>query len=264
MIGARYTFAFLLVFLLAASVSAQAPQRLTIGGALSLAPQAEKFSARFKQNHPGTEIDVRRGNSNYAVSAVEHGDLDIGLVARTISGAEAARGLRVETMGHDAIIVLSYSWNSVTNVSLGQLRDIYSGKLTNWRDLGGEDKGIVALTREAGSGIHAMFVETLFGKNASAVEKAFVLRANKDKILRTIKRVRGSVGYGIVSLEEARAQGVKVLAVDGKTPTTANIKQGIYPFTRPQLLIARADAAPVALEWMRGFAGFFQSGEGSR
>lgn len=263
MIGARCTFAFLLLFLLAPPIFAQAPQRLTIGGAQSLAPQAEKFSSRFKQNHPGTEIDIRRGNSNYAVAAVKHGDLDIGLVARNISAPEATR-LHVEAMGYDAIIVLSYSWNTVTNVSLAQLRDIYSGKLTNWRDIGGEDKGIVALTREAGSGIHAMFVETLFGKNGSAMEKAFVLRANKDKILRTIKRVRGSVGYGIVALEEAQAEGVKVLSIDGRAPTAANIKQGIYPFTRPQLLIARADPTPAALEWMRGFADFVRRGEGSR
>src|SRR5215470_714444 len=184
MIRGRYTFTFLLLFLASAPVAAEAPQRLTIGGAQSLAPQAERYTVRFKESHPGTDIEIRRGNSSYAVAAVERGDLDVGLVARTINGSETTR-LRVEAIGRDAIIMLSYSWNTVKNVSLAQLREMYSGKITNWRELGGEDKGVVPLTREAGSGIHAMFIDTLFGKNGGAMEKAFVLRASKDKILRT-------------------------------------------------------------------------------
>jgi phosphate transport system substrate-binding protein len=157
--------------------------------------------------------------------------------------------------------VLSYSWNTVKNLTFEQLREIYSGKVNNWRDLGGEDKGIIALTREPSSGLHAMFVETLFGKSGSAAEKAFVLRANKDKILRTIKRVRGSVGYGIVPLEEAEAEGVKVLSIDGTAPSAANIEQGLYRFTRPELVVTRGQPSPAAEEWIRGFAAYRRRGD---
>lgn len=263
MIGARCTLAFLLLLIAPPFRSLCAQTRLTIGGAQSLAPLAEKFSTGYRQTHPGIEIEVRRGNSNYAIAAVERGDIQVGLAARNLTAAEAAH-LRVETMGYDAIILLSYSWNTVKNLSLEQLREIYSGKLTNWRDIGGEDKGIVPLTRETTSGIHAMFVESLFGKAGNGVEKAFVLRANKDKILRTVKRVRGSIGYGIVSLEEAEAEGVKVLSIDGNAPTAENIRQGVYRFTRPQLLLMRPETEPLAREWMRGFVEFVKRGDRPR
>jgi phosphate transport system substrate-binding protein len=261
-IGLGSALAFSLLFALSPSaVSAQTSQHLTIGGAQSLAPLAEKFSAAYKQKHPETTIEVKRGNSNHAIAAAERGEIQIGLITRNLTAAESA-GLRVQVLRRDAIILLSYSWNKVANLTLEQLRGIYTGKITNWREVGGEDKGVVPLTREADSGIHAMFVEKLFGKSGGQ-EKAFVLRASKDKILRTIKRVRGSIGYGIVAVEEATAEGVKVLDVEGKGPTEANIQQGIYPFTRPRLLISKsADAA--AEEWMRGFADYIARGEGAR
>jgi phosphate transport system substrate-binding protein len=263
MIRARWTLACLLLLIAPSASSLSAESRLTIGGAQSLAPLAEKFSARYKETHPGIEIEIRRGSSNYVIAAIERGDIQVGLAARNLTAAEAAR-LRAEAMGYDAILLLSYSWNTVKNLSLEQLREIYSGKLTNWRDIGGEDKGIVPLTREAGSGVHTMFVETLFGKAGNGIEKAFVLRASKDKILRTVKRVRGSIGYGIVSLEEAETEGVKVLSIDGRGPTAENIRQGLYRFTRPQLLVTRAEPDPPAREWMRGFVEYVKRGDRPR
>ena len=251
-----------LIIALPYSVCAETPQRLTIGGAQSLAPLAEKFSAAYKQQHPQITIEIQRGNSNLAIAAAERGEIQIGLVTRNLTAAESA-GLRVQSLRRDAIILLSYSWNKVASLTLEQLRGIYTGKITNWREVGGEDKGVVALTREASSGVHAMFVETLFGKSGGGQEKAFVLRASKEKILRTIKRIRGSIGYGIVSVEEATAEDVKVLDVDGKGPTEANIQQGVYPLTRPRLVISKTPS-PAAEEWMRGFAEYIARGEGAR
>ena len=231
------------------------PQKILIGGAQSLAPLAEKFSARFQKERPGLEIEIRRTNSNYAVSAVQSGQIQVGLVTRSLSAAEKAE-FHVTSMGHDAIILLSYPWNSVTDLTLEQLQKIYLGKITNWREIGGEDKGIVPLTREHSSAIHGTFIESLFGRGFSGQEKAFILRANKEKVLRTIKRVRGSVGYGIVGVEEAQAEGIKVLAINGKAPNTANIREGLYPFTRPQLLVSKARPSPLVQEWMLGLARF--------
>jgi phosphate transport system substrate-binding protein len=263
---ARFAAALLLFVFFATSqyLHAQPPRhKITIGGAQSLVPLAEKYSARFRKDRPEVEVEIRRANSNYAVAAVQSGELQIGLVTRHLSPAEKA-ALHVEAVGHDAIIFLSYPWNQATNLSLDQLRNIYQGKITNWREVGGEDKGIVPLTREGSSTLHSMFIEGLFGKNFNGPEKAFVLRANKEKILRTIKRVRGSLGYGIVGVQEAEDEGVKVLAINGKAPSEENIVQGVYPFTRPLLLIGKGALDPLAREWMRGFAKFAHRAEGDR
>ena len=82
------------------------------------------------------------------------------------------------------------------------------------------------------------------------------MRATKDKVLRTIKRVRGSLGYGIVRVEEAQAEGVKVLAIDGKFPNATNILERLYPFTRPLLLVSKGRPDPLAEKWMLGLVKF--------
>jgi phosphate transport system substrate-binding protein len=254
----RLTYVGFALWLLAAglpSAAGGAERKVVIGGAQSLTPLAEKFTTYFRRNHPEVELEIRRANSNYAVNAVRKGEFQIGLLSRSLSDGEKSE-FHVESLGYDAVVVLSYSWNSVAALSVEQLRHIYLGKITNWKEVGGEDKGIVPLTREATSALHKTFIESLFGPRFQEQEKAFVLRANKEKVLRTIKRIRGSLGYGIVRMEEAENEGVKVLAVNGKLPTTANVQQKLYPFTRPQFLISKHRPEGIAQEWMSGFTRF--------
>ncbi|HET8562788.1 MAG TPA: substrate-binding domain-containing protein, partial [Candidatus Binatia bacterium] len=148
-------------------------------------------------------------------------------------------------------------------LTLEQLQQVYLGQITNWKEVGGEDKGIVPLTREASSPLHKTFIESLFGKGFRGQEKAFILRAKKENVLKTIKRIRGSLGYGIVRLEEAEAEGVKVLAINGKMPSAENITDKLYPFTRPLFLISNGRPEPIVQEWMSGFAKFVNAGKGS-
>jgi len=230
-------------------------QKIVIGSAQSLVPLAEKFSDRFRKENPGIEIEIRGGGSNYAVNAARSRQVDIGLAARHLDSKEKA-GLHVEAFGQDSIVLLSYPGNPVSSLTLAQLRAIYTGKITQWSQVGGEDQGIVSLTRERGAAIRAIFLQHLFGDGFDGQEKAFMIRASKDKILRTVKRITGSVAYGIVRLEEAQSHGVRVLAVDGKLPTEKNIRQGLYPFVRPQYVIVPVDAAAPARRWVAGFLSF--------
>lgn len=240
-----------------------ADDKIIIGGAQSLAPLADNFSAEFRDRYPGLEIEVRRSNSNYALQAALRGEVHIGLVTRNLSPAEQS-GLYAKSIGRDAVIVLSHPDNSVRDLSLDQLRGIYLGKINHWREVGGGESGIVPLTRERGSALRAIFVDRLFGKASRDQQKAFVLRANKEKVLRTIKRVRGSVGYGIVRIEEAQAEGVTVLAINKLLPTAANLQSERYPFTRPYLLVLKAPPEGIVREWISGFAEFMQQITGSR
>jgi phosphate transport system substrate-binding protein len=240
-----------------------AEAKIIVGGAQSLTPLAEKFSTQFRKDHPGVEIEIRRANSNYAIDATRNGQIQIGLVGRNLSPAEKSE-FRVESLGHDAIIFLSYSWNTVANLTLEQLQQVYLGQITNWKEVGGEDKGIVPLTREASSPLHKTFIESLFGKGFRGQEKAFILRAKKENVLKTIKRIRGSLGYAIVRPEEAEAEGVKALAINGKMPSAVNITDKLYPFIRPLFLISNGRSEPIVQEWMSGFAKFVNARKGSK
>lgn len=237
------------------SAGAQERRKIVVAGAQSLAPLAEEFSQQFRRNHPGTEIEIRGGGSNYAVEAALRSEIDVGLVTRMLTDAEKAK-LQSLSIGQDAIILLTYPGNRVTQLTLEQLRAIYLGKTNNWRQLGGEDKGIVALTREQGSALHKTFADHVFGRGFKGQEKAFILRASKGKVLRTIKRIEGSIGYGIVGLDEAESQGVKILAVEGKFPSAENIQRGLYPLSRPQLVISTGAANGAVREWILAFADF--------
>ena len=230
-------------------------QKIVIAGAQSIVPLAEEFSIQFRKAHPKAAIEIRGGGSNYGVVAARQGEAHVGHIARELSAAEKTH-LQIIFLGRDAIIFMTYPGNPVRDLTLAQLRRVYSAQVANWRELGGEDKGIVPLTREPGSALHATFAERLFGKNSEAREKAFTIRASKEKILNTIKRVSGCIGYGIVRPEEAEAQGVRILAIEGMLASSDNVSLGLYPFTRSQFLLTKERPTPLADEWARSFAAF--------
>ncbi len=246
----------ILTLLISSGVQAQErQQRIIIAGAQSLNPLAQKFSSRFIKDHPEIEIEIRGGGSTFGVNAAIRGEIDIGLVARSLTDSEK-QSLHEKLFGHDAIFLLTYPGNPVRSLTLDQIRRIYLGEITNWREVGGQDQGIVALTRESSSNIHTIFFRHVFGRNFNGQEKAFTLRASKKKILKTIKRVKGALGYGILHFDQAESEGVRVLAVDGKLPTAQNIKQGLYPLRRPLLLVSPQRPEGIVREWMLGFAQF--------
>lgn len=257
MAGALLTVVFILcAFAVPRSAQAEnSGDKIIIAGAPSLIPLAERFTTQYRKENPAIEIEIRGGGSNYAVHAVRLGQIDVGLVTRNLGPTEQAE-FRTQPLGYDAIIFLTYPGNLALGLTLEQLRGIYLGKITNWSGVGGDDKGVVALTRETGSALRTNFLERLFGPGFDGKEKAFTIRASKEKILRTIKRVEGSLGYGIVRLDEAKLQGVKVLQVDGKLPTPETVRDGLYPFTRPQLVIFKGAPKETAQKWLAGFAKF--------
>lgn len=115
------------LFATVASVHAQERRKIVIAGARSLTPLAEEFSPQFRRNHPGAEIEIRGGGSNYAVEAALRSEIDVGLVTRTLSDAEKTK-LQSRSIGQDAIILLTHPGNRVTQLTLEQIRAIYLGK----------------------------------------------------------------------------------------------------------------------------------------
>src|SRR5688572_14282068 len=165
MTGMPVALALFITCLLAFAPTAQAQlqqQKIIIGGAQSIVPLAEQFSAQFRKQHPSVEIEIVGGGSNYAVAATQRGEIDIGLISRSLSADEKAI-IHSAPFGHDAILILTYPGNRVGNLSIEQIRRIYLGELSNWRDVGGDDQGIIPLTREKSAGIHTIFIQNLFG-----------------------------------------------------------------------------------------------------
>jgi hypothetical protein len=139
-----------------------ADEKIIIGGAQSLTAPADKFSTLFRNRYPGLEIEIRRSNSNYAVHATLTGEVHIGLVARNLSRAEKSK-LYAKSIGHDAVMILSHPENSVSDLSLDELRNIYLGNITHWREVGGGDLllGRGVMEREKGWNLLCKFFDNL-------------------------------------------------------------------------------------------------------
>lgn len=238
----------------AANVDAQSRTRtLTIGGAGSMIRAAKSFSQTFEKTHPGVRVEVEPGSSRSAVRDLRAARLDIGLAGHAIPVGDS-RGLYIEPVDKQAILLVTYPQNPVNTLSLAQIRGIYLDDITNWQRVGGEDQIIVPFTRRKNSTIRQIFMDTLFSQHVAADEKAF--RIAKDKVLKTIKKIQGALGFASTSLKKAKEGGVKVLAVNGNPPTHEKVKHGTYPFSRTLLVMTARPPSGLTLEWIRGFVTF--------
>jgi phosphate transport system substrate-binding protein len=216
---------------------------------------AMNFSELFEKAHPGLTVVVEPGSSRSAVNGVRAGKLDIGLVGHAIPPRDR-NGLSIVPIKKEAILLVTYPANPVASLSLAQIRGVYRGEISNWARLGGEAQAIVPFTRWQNSMIRRIFLRIAFGNEAGIQEKAF--RIPKDKVLRTIKKIQGSLGYTPTTLEVARGSDVKILAVDGHEPTRQNVQRGAYPFSRTMVVISADAPNAILLDWMNGFAKFVQ------
>jgi len=230
-------------------------RRLAVGGAGSMIWAAKSFSEGFKKAHPGVSVAIEPGSSRSAVSAVRAGKLAIGLMGHAIAPADMA-GLYLAPIEKQPILLLTYSTNPVSNLSLAQIRQIYLGHITNWAQVGGENQAIVPFTRRKNSMIRQIFMGFVVGEDPAAKEKAF--RIAKDKVLKTIKKIQGALGFDATSVEKAASSGVKVLSVNGNPPTRQNVQRGTYPFSRTLFVIAAEPPDGLVLEWIKGFVTFIR------
>lgn len=222
---------------------------------------ATSFSELFEKAHPGLHIVIEPGSSRSAVDGVRKGALDIGLVGHTLSSAEC-KGLYTAPIKKEAILLVTYPANPVQSLSLEQIRGVYLGEITNWSQVGGKNQAIVPFTRWKNSMIRRIFLETTFGDDAGVQEKAF--RIAKDKVLKTIRKIQGSLGYAPTTLEVARTGGVKILKVNGYAPTRQNVARGAYPFSRTLLVISREAPVELVSNWISGFEKFVEDDNRAR
>jgi len=261
-LGTRWPLIFCLVGIATTGgISRARAESLTVGGAGSMIRAAKSFSELFEKTHPGLNIHVKPGSSRSAVVGVRTGTLDIGLVGHAISPTDG-KGLYLATIKKEAILLVTYPANPVESLRLEQIRRIYLGEISNWSDLGGEDQVIVPFTRWKNSMIRRIFLKITFGNDVAVQEKAF--RIAKDKVLRTIRKIQGSLGYSPTPLEVAEESGVKILGVSGHRPTRQNVERGAYPFSRTLLVVSAHSPVELVRQWIKGFVEFVQREDKTR
>jgi phosphate transport system substrate-binding protein len=225
------------------------------------------WAERYQSENPDVRISVTGGGSGTGIASLVNGTVDIANASRKIkpeetSAAEANGVSPVEfVIARDAIAIIVNPDNPVEQLSIGQISDIFSGKYSNWRDVGGEDRPIVRLSRETNSGTHVYFLEQVLRKGDKQDKTLFstdtLLLPSSEGISAEIRQNPNAIGYdGLGYVTE----DLKVIAVAREPtgpyilPSSESVNNGLYPIARDLYMYTPgepAGAIKTYLEWIR-------------
>ena len=201
---------------------------LDIAGETAHIPVMKGAAQEIMQANPAIRITVTGGGSGVGVQKVGEGLVQIGNTGRALKESEIAKyGLVSFPFAIDGVAVAVNPSNNVTNLSKAQIKDIFAGKITNWRELGGNDAAISLYVREDGSGTRETFESRALDK-ASSTDSANVVNSN-GAMKTAIARDPNAIGYVGIGHLDASIKGV---AIDQKQPTQEAAAKGEYPVTR--------------------------------
>jgi phosphate transport system substrate-binding protein len=203
---------------------------IIIAGSTSVQPFIEKLAEHFMLQHPEITVNVQGGGSTAGIQATLNKTCDIGTSSRNLKVDE--RGLKVILMAVDGIAVIVHRNNSIDNLSVEDIRGIFSGKITRWLEIGGNDDIIIPVTREEGSGTRGAFEDMIMGD--VAISDACLVQDSNGAVREIIATTSQGIGYISVGLVDERE---KAVAIDGVEPNIANLITGKYQFSRPFLLL---------------------------
>lgn len=189
------------------------------------------------EKETGVKVTYNPTGSGSGITAVQEGRCDIGLSSRSLKEEEKAEGLTETVLAYDGIAIIVHPDNPVADLTVDQIADIYTGKITNWNEVGGNDGEIVLIGREANSGTRDGF-ETITG-TAENCQYRQELSSNGD-VITTVANNPGAIGYASLATIK---NTVKALSVDGVAPTEETVKDGSYAVQRPFVLVTKADTA---------------------
>ena len=233
----RRPFIFLAI---AAILSANAAKAQRIKGSDTLLPLTQSLAEEYLAEHPGAEIIVTGGGSGVGIAALMENTTDIAMASRSIKFGEkmkfAEEGLKATEVivAYDALAVVVHPSNPVSKLTREQLEAIFRGKITNWKEVGGEDRKIVVYSRETSSGTYEFFKESVL-ENKNYMSSILSMPAT-GAIIQSVRQTKGAIGYiGLAYLNRY----VKALAVsyDGgghyAYPSVDTAADGSYPIVRP-------------------------------
>ena len=209
---------------------------VTTDGSTSMEKVIGTLGEAFTEKE-GINVTYNPTGSGSGIQAVSEGRCDIGLSSRALKDDEKASGLKETIVALDGIAIIVNPQNPVKDLSLEQIAKIYTGEITNWKDVGGEDAEIVLIGREAGSGTRDGFESITETKDACQYRQELT---STGDVITTVSQNPNAIGYASLA---AIKDSVKALTVNGVAPTEATVKDGTYLVQRPFVLVTKEGAA---------------------
>jgi phosphate transport system substrate-binding protein len=207
--------------------------KIVVDGSTTVGPIAKAFAEYYMGKHPEVNITVSESGSGNGAKSLINGACDVATLSRPMKNSEvkAAQDAGIlaleRVVAMDGIVLAVHPGNPLANLTVGQIRDIYTGKIKNWKDLGGPDQPIVVISRDTNSGTYESF-ETLVMNKEKMGEKVEYVGSN-GAIRQRVMSTPAAIGY--VGL--AFTEGVKALTVNGVEATPDTVTSKKYPVARP-------------------------------
>lgn len=218
-----------------AGCSKQVSGTVSTDGSTSMEKVIGALGEAFEQDNTGATFTYNPTGSGSGITAVAEGRCDIGLSSRSLKDEEKAKGLTETSLALDGIAVIVNPDNPVSDLDLDTIAKIYTGEITNWQEVGGEDAAIVPIGREAGSGTRDGF-ESITG-TVDICQYRQELTSTGD-VIAVVAGNPGAIGYAsLASVKDT----VKALSVGGTAPTEESVKNGSYVLQRPFVLVTKTD-----------------------
>lgn len=230
---------FALLVALAAMVSTSAMAQ-RVKGSDTVLPLTQKLTEGFTKLRPSARVMVTGGGSGVGISALQSGTTDIAQASRRVKFSErqkiqeGGQTLREVTIAYDALAIVVHPANKVGRLTREQLEGIFTGKITNWKQLGGEDLKIVPYARETSSGTYEFFREVVL-KNKNYMSGIMSMPAT-GVIIQSVSQTKGAIGYVGLAYLSDKVKGIAVSFDGGKSfvqPSVENAKKKTYPVVRP-------------------------------
>ena len=237
--------------LLAACGSAK--DEIVIAGSTSVQPYIEVLAEDYALLYPDIEIYVQGGGSSAGITAAENETANLGMSSRDLK--EEEEWLWSLEIAKDGLALIIHPDNKVNQLSLNEVLAIYTGKITNWSQVGGADHTIHVITREEGSGTRSAFESLVMGE--AEIDPKSIVQASNGAVKQLVADDPNSIGFISLGLIDEK---VKTVALDNIAPTKENVINGSYTLARPFLLVAYQSPSAQTAD----FVAFIMSDQGQK
>jgi len=235
-------------------------EKIVVAGSTTVLPIAQKAAEVFMNNNPGADISVRGGGSGVGIASLIDGTCDIADSSRPIKEAELDKAVtngkspKANVVAMDGICVILNLANPINGLTRDQIKNIYTGNISNWSQLGGKDEKIVVISRDSSSGTFEAFGELVV---KGRVRSDALLQASNQAVASTVNTTPGAIGY--VGLGYVTST-VKAIDVDGVKGSKETVLTNKYPIGRPLFMYTNGTPKGLAKQ----FIDFIMSPEGQK
>ena len=228
---------------------------ITLAGSTSMEKFANALAETFMEKYPNVSATAEFTGSSAGIESLTAGSVDIGDASRALSDDEKSQGIVENIVAIDGIAVITDTANTITDIKSEDLAKVYTGEITNWKDLGGPDEQIVVIGREAGSGTRDAFEELMDVKDSCKYAQEL---DSTGAVLAKVAATPGAVGYVSLDVLDDTVNGLKINSVE---PTEDNILAGDYVLQRPFVMATKGEISEQSKQ-VQAYFDFINSADG--